>query len=46
MPLVGQAARQAAELDEQHRRSGTRFPRTNPSSSVHRLLAVIEPDGL
>jgi hypothetical protein len=46
MPLVGEAARRAAELDEQHRRSGTRFPRTNPSSGMHRLLAAIEPGGL
>jgi hypothetical protein len=41
MPLHAEAARRAADLDEHHRWNGTRFPRTNPSSGVHYLVAAI-----
>jgi hypothetical protein len=43
MPLAGDAARRAAELDERHQRNGTTFPDDNPSSGMHRLLASVEP---
>jgi len=42
MPLTAVAARRAAQLDERHLQNGTRFPDTNPSSGIHRLLAAIE----
>ncbi|WP_369076411.1 RloB family protein [Ferrimicrobium sp.] len=42
MPLVRDAARRAEELDERHLRNGTAFPRDNPSSGMHRLLATIK----
>jgi hypothetical protein len=43
MPLAGDAARRAADLDERHQRNGTTFPDDNPSSGMHRLLASVEP---
>jgi len=43
MPLRGVAAQHAAALASRHERNGTLFPRDNPSSSVHDLLATIEP---
>jgi hypothetical protein len=43
MPLVSDAARRAAKLDERHRRDGTPFPEDNPSSGMYRLLASVEP---
>jgi hypothetical protein len=43
MPLAGDAARRAAELDVRHQRNGTAFPDDNPSSGMHRLLAAVEP---
>jgi hypothetical protein len=43
MPLAGDAARRAAELDERHQRNGTTFPDDNPSSGMHRLLASVGP---
>ncbi len=43
MPLFGDAAQRAAELDERHRRNGTAFPDDNPSSGMHRLIATVEP---
>ncbi len=41
MPLVADAVRRAADLDERHRREGTAFPDDNPSSGMHKLLAAI-----
>jgi hypothetical protein len=43
MPLAGDAARRAAQLDQRHQRNGTSFPNDNPSCGMHRLLASIEP---
>jgi hypothetical protein len=43
MPLASDAARRAAKLDERHRRDGALFPKDNPSSGMHRLLAAVEP---
>lgn len=43
MPLTGDAALRAAELDQRHQRNGTSFPNDNPSSGMHRLLASVEP---
>lgn len=43
MPLVGDAARRAAQLDKRHQRDGASFPNDNPSSGMHRLLASVEP---
>jgi hypothetical protein len=43
MPLAGDAARRAVELEERHERNGTAFPDDNPSSGMHRLLASVEP---
>jgi hypothetical protein len=41
LPFVTAASARAAQLDERHEQVGTRFPRTNPSSGMHRLLAAI-----
>jgi len=41
MPLVGKAIYNAVMLDKQHFRDGKEFPRDNPSSGVHRLVASI-----
>ena len=43
MPLTGDAARRAAELDKRHLQNDTPFPGNNPSSGMHRLLAAVEP---
>ena len=45
MPLTGDAARRAAELDKRHLQNDTPFPDNNPSSGMHRLLAAVEPAG-
>lgn len=41
MPLIREAARRAAELNERHIRDGTAFPQNNPSSGMYRLLATV-----
>ena len=41
MPLVTEAARRAAELDERHEGNDTQFPHNNPSSGMHRLISHI-----
>lgn len=41
MPLIREAARRAAELDERHRLNGTAFPHNNPSSGMYRLLEAV-----
>lgn len=38
-----EAARRAESLVERHKRDNTVFPDDNPSSSMHELLAAIEP---
>lgn len=43
MPLFGDAARRASELDERHRQNGNAFPDDNPSSGMHRLIAAVDP---
>lgn len=43
MPLVRDAARRAAKLDERHGRDGTSFPQDNPSSGMYRLLRAVDP---
>jgi RloB-like protein len=43
MPLAGDAARRAEQLDKRHQRDGASFPNDNPSSGMHRLLASVEP---
>jgi hypothetical protein len=45
MPLTGDAARRAAELDKRHLQNDCPFPGNNPSSGMHRLLAAVEPAG-
>lgn len=45
MPFVTAAADRAVRLDDRHQQDGTRFPDTNPSSGMHRLLAAIEQPG-
>jgi RloB-like protein len=42
MPLIQDAGRRAAKLEERHHRDGTTFPHDNPSSGMHRLLASVE----
>jgi hypothetical protein len=44
MPLVGAAARRAADLERRHQKDATVFPHDNPSSGMHRLIASIQPD--
>jgi hypothetical protein len=44
MPLIKDAARRAAKLEERHSRDGTPFPHDNPSSGMFRLFAAVEPD--
>ena len=43
MPHIAVAARRAAALDDRHRHKETSFPRNNPSSGMHRLLATVQP---
>ncbi len=45
MPLTGDAARRAAELDKRHLQNDTLFPDNNPSSGMHHLLAAVEQPG-
>jgi RloB-like protein len=42
MPNVREATARATRLEERHRRDGTSFPRDNPSSSMHRLIASVQ----
>lgn len=39
LPLVGDAMRRAAELEQRHRSDRTPFPHDNPSSGMHRLVS-------
>jgi hypothetical protein len=43
MPFIADAVRRAVGLDQRHLRDGTVFPRDNPSSGMHRLVATVEP---
>lgn len=43
LPLVGDAARRAADLDRRHDRNGIEVPDNNPSSGMHRLIAAVKP---
>jgi hypothetical protein len=43
MPHTAVAARRAAALDDLHKHNETSFPRNNPSSGMHRLLATLQP---
>jgi hypothetical protein len=43
MSRTADTAKRAQALDERHQLNGTRFPRNNPSSGMHHLLATIEP---
>jgi hypothetical protein len=45
MPLMEVAMQRAVALDERHLGNNTAFPHNNPSSSMHRLLAAVQPDG-
>jgi hypothetical protein len=45
LPLRRDAAKRAAALVDRHRRDQTTFPDDNPSSTMHELLAAIEPEG-
>jgi hypothetical protein len=42
MPLIKDAARRAARLEERHRLDGTPFPHDNPSSGMFSLFAAVE----
>lgn len=42
MPVIADAVRRSAQLEQLHLDNGTDFPHTNPSSGMHRLLAAIE----
>jgi hypothetical protein len=44
MPLRRDASRRAASLVTRHLRDQTPFPEDNPSSTMHELLAAIDPD--
>jgi hypothetical protein len=46
MPHIAMAAARAAKLDKRHERNGVSFPRTNPSSGMHRLIAAIASPGV
>ena len=43
MPLVGDAARRAADLEMRHQKNGAVFPHDNPSSGMHDLIGSIQP---
>jgi hypothetical protein len=43
LPRRQEACRRAAALKARHEKDGTRFPNDNPSSTVHDLLAALEP---
>lgn len=43
MPLINDAARRAARLEERHRLDATRFPHDNPSSGMFHLVAAVAP---
>ncbi|WP_281388994.1 RloB family protein [Kribbella qitaiheensis] len=43
LPLRRDASKRAAALVDRHRRDQTVFPNDNPSSTMHELLATIEP---
>lgn len=44
LPLRRDASRRAAALVDRHQRDRTAFPDDNPSSSMHDLLAAIDPE--
>ena len=44
MPLRNAAIRRAVNLAQRHDGNRTLFPHNNPSSSMHELLAAIEPE--
>jgi hypothetical protein len=46
MDRRGAAAQRAIALEKRHEADGTVFPEDNPSSSMHRLLASIDPNVL
>ncbi|HET9079051.1 MAG TPA: RloB domain-containing protein [Trebonia sp.] len=43
MPLIADAARRSAALEQRHQQAGAAFPQDNPSSGMHRLIAAVEP---
>jgi RloB-like protein len=43
MPLIGDAARRAVELEKRHHGDGVSFPDDNPSSGMHLLISAAEP---
>jgi hypothetical protein len=45
MPLIAEAAGRAARLEDVHREQGSPFPRDNPSSGMHHLIASVHRPG-
>ncbi|HEX4834378.1 MAG TPA: RloB family protein [Trebonia sp.] len=43
MPLIEDAVRRAVALDRRHERNGSEFPRNNPHSGMHHLIASVRP---
>jgi hypothetical protein len=43
LPRRSEAARRSVALASRHAGNGTSFPKDNPSSTMHDLLAAIEP---
>ena len=43
MPLRREAVKHAAMLEAKHKGDGTKFPDNNPSSSMYKLMNVIDP---